>query len=480
MASAGRILIIPRGEYDANTQYGMLDLVSYNGKGWICKADCKGVAPVEGKNWSVMFDASEIVEELNESLGKRNLQTYTDIAQIGGKVSNTVAELFALLPINSELIYFVGNSSTDALNKSLPLTLAGELSIRKNALDTRGVAIYKPYELNQVYENHYRNGFLGWERLALNSDLANYLLKTGGDLTGDVRVDKSKSTDTARMSVVSKTKELRLIAEQGGTCGLYDATNEKYIVMEDTKGNVTLNGNASYADKADKANSASVYLGDSAKQCDQIRIRACSASEPYNGFIYLQQRDDGTIEVGLNGRGGVGVHLADKAKCDGSGNVIANTYAKNSDLAKIGSTSYGYNSNIAKWSEQGNQVGANMSITKYPNNKCDIHIQGRIIARVYTGTNTYDNGCMLYSAICSTLGIKSFAIENARQTFANVYKESGEKLLTGTTGLLFYDAGSGYGFGYFDNDNLMPLGLSSKYYNEGNFFDVHIYGATYS
>ena len=62
MATAGRILIMPKGVYDASATYEMLDLVSYNGKGWICKQTCTGIAPEEGDYWSLMFDASNVLK----------------------------------------------------------------------------------------------------------------------------------------------------------------------------------------------------------------------------------------------------------------------------------------------------------------------------------------------------------------------------------------------------------------------------------
>ena len=45
MASAGRILIMPKGKYNAETQYEMLDLVSLNGTSWLAKKSVKGVEP---------------------------------------------------------------------------------------------------------------------------------------------------------------------------------------------------------------------------------------------------------------------------------------------------------------------------------------------------------------------------------------------------------------------------------------------------
>lgn len=58
MATAGRILIIPKGEYDAEKTYEMLDLVTYNGISWLAKKTAVGIEPSEGNEeyWQNLFD----------------------------------------------------------------------------------------------------------------------------------------------------------------------------------------------------------------------------------------------------------------------------------------------------------------------------------------------------------------------------------------------------------------------------------------
>lgn len=55
MANAGRILIMPKGKYDASKTYEMLDLVNYNGISWIAKKTVTGIAPVEGEYWQSLL-----------------------------------------------------------------------------------------------------------------------------------------------------------------------------------------------------------------------------------------------------------------------------------------------------------------------------------------------------------------------------------------------------------------------------------------
>lgn len=58
MTSAGRILIMPKGNYDPSVTYEMLDLVFYNGGSWLAKETAVGIEPSEtnSKYWHNMLD----------------------------------------------------------------------------------------------------------------------------------------------------------------------------------------------------------------------------------------------------------------------------------------------------------------------------------------------------------------------------------------------------------------------------------------
>lgn len=59
MTTAGRILIMPKGDYDSNTRYEMLDLVYHSGTSWLAKKESTGIAPSDANSeyWQKMFDA---------------------------------------------------------------------------------------------------------------------------------------------------------------------------------------------------------------------------------------------------------------------------------------------------------------------------------------------------------------------------------------------------------------------------------------
>lgn len=67
MASAGRILIMPKGNYNAETEYQMLDLVISGGTSWLAKKPSVGIEPSKANEeyWQDMFDIGAIVSSIN-------------------------------------------------------------------------------------------------------------------------------------------------------------------------------------------------------------------------------------------------------------------------------------------------------------------------------------------------------------------------------------------------------------------------------
>ena len=44
----GKVSLIPKGEYSSKTTYERLDVVNYNGSGYIVRQKCTGITPIEG------------------------------------------------------------------------------------------------------------------------------------------------------------------------------------------------------------------------------------------------------------------------------------------------------------------------------------------------------------------------------------------------------------------------------------------------
>lgn len=64
MISAGRVLIVPRGEWNAETTYRMLDLVNHNGYAYLAKRTVVGIEPSNDypDYWHNMLDIDKIIE----------------------------------------------------------------------------------------------------------------------------------------------------------------------------------------------------------------------------------------------------------------------------------------------------------------------------------------------------------------------------------------------------------------------------------
>ena len=65
-ASAGRVLLIPKGDYDSQTTYNMLDMVYYGGKTYVCKQTSTGNVPTNTVYWQIMLDGAGAFSELSD------------------------------------------------------------------------------------------------------------------------------------------------------------------------------------------------------------------------------------------------------------------------------------------------------------------------------------------------------------------------------------------------------------------------------
>jgi len=69
MASAGRILIMPTGEWNEETTYEMLDLVFHGGASWLAKKEVIGIEPSDAnsEHWFKMCEAVDLGEYVKKS-----------------------------------------------------------------------------------------------------------------------------------------------------------------------------------------------------------------------------------------------------------------------------------------------------------------------------------------------------------------------------------------------------------------------------
>ncbi len=85
MSSAGRILIMPKGNWNAETEYEMLDLVYHNGRSWLAKKNVMGIEPSDAnsEHWMKMCEA-DLTECLKLSGGtlSGNLRVEKDLPRV--------------------------------------------------------------------------------------------------------------------------------------------------------------------------------------------------------------------------------------------------------------------------------------------------------------------------------------------------------------------------------------------------------------
>ena len=110
----GRILIIPKGNYDPATPYNSLDLVRYDFKSWLCKTDgIIGITPTEGTDWTLM------TEDGTDGRG------IVDIQRTGTDPSNPLKDIYTITYTDGTTSTFTvtngsgGGTTADTMLKSV-------------------------------------------------------------------------------------------------------------------------------------------------------------------------------------------------------------------------------------------------------------------------------------------------------------------------------------------------------------------------
>lgn len=82
MVKAGRVAIVPKGEFILSTQYTRLDMVTYNGMAYVAKKDNASILPTNEEYWMLLVTSS--VTSVNGQTGTVNI-TPENIGAIPGK-----------------------------------------------------------------------------------------------------------------------------------------------------------------------------------------------------------------------------------------------------------------------------------------------------------------------------------------------------------------------------------------------------------
>ena len=114
-ASAGRVLLISKGDWNANTTYTGLDWVRHNGAAWVCKNTCTNIEPTleNTNNWQMMArDGDNITADTSMS------DTSTNAVQnkvIKSYVDNSIAGIDSILKYSTKNEY-----DTAVANNEIP------------------------------------------------------------------------------------------------------------------------------------------------------------------------------------------------------------------------------------------------------------------------------------------------------------------------------------------------------------------------
>lgn len=118
MTPVGRILILPKGRYDADIVYNMLDLVMHNGTSWLAKKTVVGIEPSEenSEHWQKLVDINESVAvQIEDKINEYFLApSYVTPIQNGGTGGKTLEEARANLGFPPDYITSVKNGGTGA------------------------------------------------------------------------------------------------------------------------------------------------------------------------------------------------------------------------------------------------------------------------------------------------------------------------------------------------------------------------------
>ena len=101
MAIAGRVLLMPKGAYDASVTYEMLDMVSYDGVTWVARKASVGITPSadNAEYWFAMVGVSsedfeafkkDVLDSVNESIRESEASTNEKIKDVNDSLRGYV------------------------------------------------------------------------------------------------------------------------------------------------------------------------------------------------------------------------------------------------------------------------------------------------------------------------------------------------------------------------------------------------------
>ena len=177
MATAGRILLMHKGEYQASETYEMLDMVSYDGVTWVAKKTCLGITPSSSNSeyWfamvgvssedfesfknEVLAEVESTIEErisssISEAISESEDATETKINAVDSKVTTVDSRVTTVNNSLSKYVPLAGGNMTGTLKAVNPsLNVEGIRNITAGTADlTAGTSALATGAIYIVYE----------------------------------------------------------------------------------------------------------------------------------------------------------------------------------------------------------------------------------------------------------------------------------------------------------------------------------------
>ena len=206
MESAGRILLMPKGDYSASATYEMLDMVNHSGASWVCKKPCTGQTPSDSNTtyWQRVGTAVDLTNYLPKTGGTVD----------GNLAVNTSADSYRTINLKNA-------------TRALEFALYGGGAFRLfDATNNKNIIVSNVDGTN-----------------TFNGTASGNLPLAGGTTTGDIEVSKT-SGDSSRVKATVKNALIGLVASEDGSIGLYDYKENRHVLIKYQDGRCILTGTA--------------------------------------------------------------------------------------------------------------------------------------------------------------------------------------------------------------------------------------------
>ena len=205
-ASAGRILIKPRGEWNANVTYEMLDLVNHNGYAFLAKRTVIGIEPSDdySQYWHNMLDIKKIVENhiadtVADDVGDVLSERFRDEMSEALYVSDLMADF-----TKATFVQWNAETENTPYKEGLTECTEGFAHVFGNVADNHTIVAWTIVGDNIESFNHcFVDGEdRGWNSLFSKFDdylikLDDYVPKSGGTMNGPLGLGNGKGTVSA-------------------------------------------------------------------------------------------------------------------------------------------------------------------------------------------------------------------------------------------------------------------------------------------